>query len=384
MRILVFLHSFEPGGVERVALRLAGAWAEAGQDVRILMGRDTGPQGGIAPNDVRFEFAPHSRLAEPFETFWLAWHVIRAIRRERPDVIFCAGSTYVIIAAILRLFLRSDCPPIVGKLSNSLERRDLAWPARAFVQIWLRMHRHILDQIVGMAAPMRREIEDCIGIAANRVAVIPDPALNADELRVLSSRSSRRRTGRRFIAVGRLTRQKNFPLLIRAFSLIAETDDRLVILGEGSQRKGLEWLSHRLGVGDQVELPGHVNSVPEVLATADVFVSSSNYEGLPSVVVEALAAGLPIVATDCSACMDYLLGYGDFGRLVPIRDYQALADAMSEAANPNDLTVRAMRCMAAEFTVERSAGLYVGVFAATVLALTRRLSIRASAATKSV
>lgn len=344
------------------------------------MGRDTGPQRGIAPNHIRFEFAPHSRLAEPFETFWLAWHVVRAIRRERPDVIFCAGSTYVIVAAMLRLFLRADCPPIVGKLSNSLERRDLAWPARACVQIWLRLHRHILDRVVGMAAPMRREIEDCIGIAADRVAVIPDPALNAEELRLLSSRSSHRGTGRRFIAIGRLTRQKNFRLLIRAFSSIAETEDRLLILGEGSQRKGLERLSRRLGVGDQVELLGHVNSVPEVLATADVFVSSSNYEGLPSVVVEALAAGVPIVATDCSACMDYLLGHGNLGRLVPIRDYQALADAMSEAPHGDELKVRAMRRMAAEFTVERSAGLYVGVFAATAFACGSRSSIRASAA----
>lgn len=365
MRILVFLHSFEPGGVERVALRLAGAWAEAGEEVRMVVGRQDGPQQAIAPKNIDYEFAPPSSLARIMESFWLAWNVIRSIRRDSPDVLFCAGSTYVIVAALVRLALRGECPPIVAKLSNSLERRDLPWPARACYWLWLRFHPFIIDRVAGMADPMRQEIEQYLGIPSDRIAIVPDPAVNSDELRMLAARTLPQRTGRRFIAVGRLAAQKNFSLLIRAFARMAGPNDRLTILGEGPQRKRLIRLARRLGIEKLIEMPGHVGSVVGALKAADVFVSSSNYEGLPSVVVEALAAGLPIVATDCSACMAYLLGYGELGRLVPIRNSAALASAMRDAAAANDLPLEAMHSAAARFSIERSSGLYLDVLAAT-------------------
>lgn len=365
MRILIFLHSFEPGGVERVALRLAGAWADSGHDVRLAVGRDEGPQRAFAPPHVVYDFAPTSRLARPFETLWLVWHLIGSVRRHRPDVLFCAGCTYMIVAALVRLFLRHECPPIVAKLSNSLERRDLWWPARAAYRMWLRDHRNVVERVVGMAPPMHEEIRRCLKIAQERIAIVPDPALSCDDIRALSAVDSREGPGRTFVAVGRLTRQKNFSLLLRAFARIAERDDRLLILGEGAQRKRLERLVQKLGVASQVAMPGHSGSVADALTSADVFVSSSNYEGLPSVVVEALAAGLPIVSTDCSACMDYLLGYGKLGRLVPIRDAAALAQAMREAPSRDQVPVEAMREAAMQFTIERSAALYLEVMAAT-------------------
>jgi glycosyltransferase involved in cell wall biosynthesis len=331
----------------------------------MAVGRGEGPQRAIAPDHVIYDFAPPSRLAAPFETFWLIWHLIGAIRRHRPDVLFCAGCTYIVVAAFVRLFMRGECPPIVAKLSNSLERRDLWWPARAAYWLWLRAHPHIVQCLVGMAPPMREEIRRCLNIASERIAIVPDPALNRNDMNALSVSVVRDWAGRRFVAVGRLTRQKNFALLLRAFAAMARADDRLLILGEGPQRKKLERLAVTLGIGAQVEMPGHLRSVVEVLTSADVFVTSSNYEGLPSVVVEALAAGLPIVATDCSACMDYLLGYGSLGRLVPIRDVRALAQAMSDAPGRDELSAAAMRKAAAQFTIERSAGIYLEVLAAT-------------------
>ncbi len=365
MRILVFLHSFEPGGVERVALRLAEAWGDAGHDVCIAMGRNEGPQRAIAPDSVQYDFAPPSRLARRFETFWLVWHLIRAIRRYRPDVLFCAGCTYMVVVAFVRLFIRGECPPVVAKLSNSLERRDLWWPARAAYGMWLRDHPNIVERVVGMAAPMRNEIRRCMGMTPDRIAIVPDPALNADDLRALSVRIRHPGSGRKFVAIGRLTRQKNFSVLLRAFAAMAQPDDHLLVLGDGPQRRRLERLARKLEIAPQVSLLGHVGSVTEVLRSADVFVSSSNYEGLPGVVVEALAAGLPIVATNCSACMGHLLGYGKFGRLVPIRDVPALASAMRSAPRREDVPVTAMREAVAQFTVERSAALYLDVLAAT-------------------
>ena len=277
MRILVFLHSFEPGGVERVALRLAGAWADEGHDIRVAIGRNEGAQRAIAPHNVIYDFAPPSLFARPLETFWLVWQVIGAVRRHRPDVLFCAGCTYMVVAAFVRLFLRNECPPIVAKLSNSLERRDLPWPARLLYRMWLRDHPNIVERVVGMAPPMREEIRRCMRMSPDRIAIVPDPALDAEDLEALSVRQGRPRPGRRIVAVGRLVRQKNFSLLLRAFAIAAEPHDQLVILGEGPQRKKLERLATKLGIKDQVAMPGHAASVREVLPTADLFVSSSNF-----------------------------------------------------------------------------------------------------------
>lgn len=366
MRILVFLHSFEPGGVERVALRLAGAWADRGHDIRLVIGRDEGAQREIAPHNVIYDFAPRSRFARPLETLWLVWQVIGAVRRHRPDVLFCAGCTYMVVAAFVRLFLRNECPPIVAKLSNSLERKDLPWPARLLYRMWLRDHPNIVERVVGMAPPMREEIRRCMRMSPDRIAIVPDPALDSEGLGALSVRTGHRGRGRRIVAVGRLVRQKNFSLLLRAFAAAAKPDDRLLILGEGPQRRKLERLATKLGIKDQVAMPGHVGSVRDLLPSADLFVSSSDFEGLPGVVVEALAAGLPIVATDCSTCMDYLLGYGRFGRLVPIRNVAELAQAMRDAPRAQDVPALAMQDAASQFTIERSAALYVDVFAATL------------------
>lgn len=365
MRILVFLHSFGPGGVERVALRLAGAWSEAGQDVRILIGRAEGPEKCIAPDNVIYDFAPPHWLARPFETLWMVRQLLGAIRRHRPDVLFCPGGTYTIVAAIVRLILRSECPPFVWKLSSSLDRCDLPYPARFGHAFWLRQHRWFIDRFVALSTALGDEIAARLRVAPERVALIPNPVLTDEDLRNLS-RICRRPpgSGRRFVAIGRLARCKNYTLLIRAFARIAMPDDRLVIVGDGPERGRLCRIAAKLGVFEQVEMPGHVGSILGVLQGADVFVSSSNYEGLPAVIVEALAAGLPIVATASSPNIEHVLRGGELGQLVPIRNLPSLAYALENAGTRESLDLDAMFFVASQYTIERSAIAYLDVLAA--------------------
>lgn len=366
MRILLFLHSFGPGGVERVALRLAGAWADAGQDVRVLMGRRDGPETSVAPGNVVYDFAPPHPLARRFETLWMVAQLVRAVRTHRPDVLFCAGNTYTIVAALTRLILGAECPPIVSKLSNSLDRRDLPAPARLGYRLWLRQHPHFIEQFVGLSEPMRNEIEGFLGVPPERIAIIPNPVLTTEDMSQLASARSGRSNGegRRFVAVGRLTRQKNFSLLLRAFARIATSDDRLVIAGEGPLRKRLERQAAKLGISELISLPGHQRSVAGLLKTADVFVTSSNYEGMPGAVVEALAAGMPIVATKASSCLTHLLANGQLGQIVDIRDVAGLAQALENAPAPRELPLATMRSAASLYMIERSAHLYLPVLAA--------------------
>lgn len=360
LRVLTFLHSFEPGGVERVALRLHHAWRAAGVDARLVMGRTAGAMRaewpGFAPEVLGNQAVPSAR----WETLWMILHLPAAIRRIRPDVLFCPGNSYTIVAVMMQLLLGRACPPVIAKISNDLTRADLPAPARPFYRAWLRIQGRRFACIVGMAPPMHAEIAELMQAPPERIAIIDDPSLaEADIERLTAARAAAARSGpgRRFLAIGRLAAQKNFALLLEAFAAMAEPDDRLAIIGEGGERRALEGHIKRLGLARKVRLPGHINPLGSELAAADALVLSSDYEGVPAVVAEALAAGLPIVATRCSVSMDDMLGGGRFGVLVPVGNAPALAAAMTGIADM-PFEPQAAREQARRFTVEIAAHRY--------------------------
>ena len=374
--VMPFLHSFEPGGVERVALRLCGAWAaDPALDVRLVMGREDGVLFSEAPAGLkRYGIAsPISTAA--WETLWMMLVLRRQIRAQRPDVLFAAGNTYAVVAVAMKLALGRRCPPVVLKVSNDLERRDLPAPVRWLYRRWLRIQGRHIDRFTGLAEPMRAEIIAGMQVDPARVDTIDDPALGAAELAALAAIGDTRipGRGRRYVAVGRLAAQKNLGLLVRAFAQAVQPGDTLVIVGEGGERRKLERLVAALGLGTRVSLPGH-GAVAPALAAADVFVLSSDYEGVPAVVIEALASGLPVVATDCSVSMRALVGC--FGVVVPVGDVAALAAAMQAQGALSAAQRRRAATAMQSFTTERAAGAYAAVF--RKLAGTRRQQSRSA------
>lgn len=369
LRILTYLYNFAPGGVERVAARLHLAWSALGADARIVLA-DARPAPPL-PLPLVHQVARRAARGHAAGFVALARGLPALIAAERPEMLFCAGNTYTALAVVLRILLGRRCPPIVAKISNCLVRRDMPAPMRLCYRLWLRWQGHHIDHFVAMAPAMRDEIAMRIGVPRERISVIPDPALcAADIARLARARDATRRDhrGRAYLAVGRLVSQKNFALLLDAFARIAGPDDTLTILGEGVDRAALERRAVALGVAHAVRLPGHTDPLDAWLARADVFVLSSRYEGVPAVVIEALAAGLPIVATDCCVSMRDLLGHGALGTIVPTDDAAALADAMARIALADPARVADRRAAAAAFTIERAAGAYLDVMRTLVAA----------------
>ena len=382
LRILTFLYSFAPGGVERIAARLHAAWLAHGADVRIVLAdaRIAPPLALAAVSQV----APEARDGTVARFIALLRGLPAIIARNRVQVLFCAGNTYTALAVALRLTLGRDCPPILAKISNDLVRPDMPWLVRLFYRRWLRIQGRYIDHFVGMAPAMRAEIAALIGIPNDRISIIEDPALSAADLARLAAlrdATLRERPGRHYLAIGRLAPQKNFTLLLDAFARIAQPDDRLRLLGEGPERAALEAQALRLGIAGAVDMPGHTDPLERWLSEADAFVLSSNFEGVPAVVIEALAAGLPIVATDCCISMADLLGHGAFGTLVAVGDTAALGEAMAAvptSSMPEPVaTIAARRTAAARFTIEHAAGKYLDLL--RMLVATARLPADQSA-----
>ena len=134
------------------------------------------------------------------------------------------------------------------------------------------------------------------------------------------------------LAAGRLVALKGFDTLLRAFARVRQQmPARLVILGEGSERSNLERLAAELGVAADVDMPGFDPNPFRYMKRAGVFVLSSRYEGLPNVLIQAMACGCPVVSTDCPNGPAEILDGGRYGPLVPVDDVEALAYAMAQA-----------------------------------------------------
>lgn len=364
LRIVSLVHSFEPGGVERVALRLCRAWQAAGADVTVLVGRCDGPLREEAPRLRYVSYSSGPICTRPFETLWMIVCFWRWLRKNQPDVIFCPGNTYSVVTAAMRMAFGRNCPPIVCKVSNSLRRDEMPGLLRFGYRLWLRAQGGQADTWVAMAGSLRHEISTLMSVPTDRLAVVEDPALSLVEIEShVAARAEARqlpRRGRLFISVGRLVPQKRFDLLIRAFCRGARDGDRLTILGDGPMRASLRGLARKLGMADRISLVGYTRDVGGWLALADVLVIASDYEGLPAVAVEALASGVPILATRCSDAMAELIGDREFGSLVDCNDEVALATAIGEELATAFDAVEA-RAMAARFTVECAGPAYLAI-----------------------
>ncbi|WP_019832083.1 glycosyltransferase [Sphingomonas sp. PR090111-T3T-6A] len=359
-RILCFLHTTGEGGVERTALRLCRAWRNAGADVQIVLGRDDGDA------DLR-DMPPLFLTRPPFaigwiETLWMLLWLPALIRNKQPDILFCPGNSYTVVAVALKLWLGRRCPPVVAKISNDLQRSDLPWPVRLLYHRWCRLQGRMIDHFIALSPAMRDEAVAILQLPSARISILPNPVLDAARLARLvrageAARASRG-VGRRFLAAGRLVRQKDFATLIEAFAMAHAPEDRLTILGDGPERNRLEALVGRLGLGDRVALPG-LGSVEEAIGRSDILLLSSRYEGVPGIVVESIAAGLPVIATDCCASMAELLG--GHGTLVSAAGpgAMALAIAVARLPEPRDDSAR----WAARYDAHRSAPAYLALFA---------------------
>ncbi len=362
LRIAIPIHSFEPGGVERVALNLAEHWQQTGHQVMIVLGRDEGLDRGRASASLAYRIHPSRVPTAQFETLWMIWCFFLSLSRERVDVIFCPGNTYAVVCVAMRLLLGDNCPPIVSKISNDLVRADKSALRRRVYHAWLRVQGMVFDRFVALAEPMHGEIVKAMGVGAHRVETIHDPAMTRMRFERLAAipRLRVNRDSYRFLALSRLVRQKNLEVMLRAFAAGLCPGDKLTIAGDGPERAQLELLVQCLAIEKQVRFVGHVTDPDPYLRDAGCLLLSSDYEGVPAVVLEAIAAGLQIVATDCSSSMRMLAGHGARATLVAVRDIDALAHEISRV----DYLPRpgpAQRDYAAPFTVETAAGAYVGL-----------------------
>jgi glycosyltransferase involved in cell wall biosynthesis len=360
--IALYLPDLATGGAEMAMLRIAEGLAADGRSVDLVLATAEGGLVGQVPHGVRLVDLRARRPVLLTKTAALA----RYLRRERPRGLIAALDV-VATATVARRIARTPTRVILSVQTN-LSQQFLDRPDRGIRRGLVRALYPRTPVLVAASKGVADDVARMAGLDARRIHVIPNPVVTAD----LDRRAAAPVDHPFFapgqppviIGVGRLVRQKDFATLVEAFALLRRRiEARLVILGGGDPREPeteteLRALIERTGLAADVALPGWVSDAQAWMARADVFALSSIYEGFGNVVAEALAVGTPVVATDCESGPAEILEGGRHGRLVPLRDPQALADGIEAtlASPPDD---EALKSAAARYRTDRIAEQYL-------------------------
>jgi len=245
------------------------------------------------------------------------------------------------------------------KVANNQHRRR----TRAYPKIARRFYPKS-DAIVAVSKEVAKDLSNVINLPPDRITTIYNPVVTPElKNRTMEYACDWLSPGSTpvILAVGRLEQAKDFPTLLRAFARVNRMmKARLIILGEGEQRLKLLKQAQDLGISDDLYLPGFLKNPFSYMAKASVFVLSSALEGLPTVLIEALACGCPVVSTNCPSGPSEILENGRFGTLVPVGDDAALAEAIFHCIkNPPDKNILMARGQ--EFSIEHATEKYIAL-----------------------
>ena len=243
--------------------------------------------------------------------------------REKPDALL-AMHVLATTAAAMATQLTSHRAKTVASLHGPLTRRLLHRARRSYPYA---------DEVVGVSHGITSEFSKIPSLSGDRVHTVYNP-IGIDYIKC----KSREPVSHRWlissdcpviVAIGKLIKRKDFATLLHAFArVVPKRKARLIVLGEGRFRSSLLSLANRLGIAECVDFPGFAENPFAFLAKADLFVLSSRNEGLPTVLIEAMVCGCPVVSTDCDFGPREILEDGRHGPLVPVGEPEALASAM--------------------------------------------------------
>ena len=398
-RIAVLLPSLEGGGAERSMLNLIRGFLAQGRAVDLVVCRAKGAYLADVPANVNLiELEAVSGLRARWGTLLgnirhfpvllrpvlLAKKVApeiasiaslqRYLATAKPDVVLSA-ITYANLIGIWAKQMSGATVPVVVSERIALSTYCAApsnyrkWKWRYLPALVNRTYPGA-DAVVAVSHDAAEELVTRVGVDRQSVTTIHNPVVDS----TLHNGAKQPLEHPWFtpgsppviLAAGRLTEQKDFPTLMRAFAIVhAQRPVRLVILGEGRLRPDLQQLANDLGIQADVDMPGFVGNPFQFMAHASLLVLSSLYEGLPGVLIQALACGCPVVSTDCPGGSREILADGKYGALVAVGDVDAMANAMqAELDDPIDRALLLAR--ARDFSVERAVDNYLALLDSVV------------------
>jgi glycosyltransferase involved in cell wall biosynthesis len=355
-RVACFIPELTDGGAQRAVVKLVAGMCGRGLAVDLVLVKKEGVHLRSVDARARLVVLGGGRVATAIIP------LARYMRRARPAAFVSFLSHANVAAVAARALARVELRLAVVE-QNTVSayrgelRRDRWLPA------FVRRTYPRAEAVVGVSSGVARDLISQQGVPAHKVSVIHNPVVDNALLAAAAAPVSHTWFGtgsaRVLVASGRLTPQKDFPTLLEAFRLLrSKVPARLIILGEGEERGRLAALRDAMGLSGEVDLPGFVENPYGYMSRADAFVLSSRWEGLPTVLIEALACGCPVVATDCPSGPREILQGGKYGELVTVGDAAALCEAMARVLQTRPGR-QALREHAMKYSVEQAVSHYI-------------------------
>ncbi len=370
-------------------LHLAKAFAETGYQVDLLLCQPKGAFLDAVPGNINVvALKPSSSLESRFrvllanpalavtlllpillphkppKTIRYLSDLTHYLVREQPDALLSAKTHANLVAIWAGKISGGRTRVVISERStmSTVIKNARKWRWR-FAQPLLRKVYPQANLIVTVSRGVAEDISSYIGVGQDRMTTIYNPMLTehikTQSLLPVSHPWLNNEVIPIILGVGRLVPAKDFSTLLKAFALLrAQRPARLVILGEGRERAMLEKLGMELGIASDLSLPGFTDNPYAFMSKATIFVLSSILEGLPNALIEALACGCPVVSTNCRSGPQEILDNGAFGRLVPVRDDKALAEAILQTMEHPQGADR-LQARAAEFDINTIAKHYL-------------------------
>ncbi len=355
-RLAIFLSDLDGGGAERVMLNLALGFVQQGIELDLVLARKVGPYLSQIPPQVRVIDLQGSSLMRSIPA------LSKYLQQESPQVLLSALEDTNIVAIAAKYLAQVSTPVIVTVHNNlSQESQNATNLKRKLVPYLVRWCYPWANGVVCVSQGVAEDLVK-LGLARKHISVIHNPILTPEFSHKLTQpiQHSWFTPGQPpvIIGVGRLNKQKDFPTLIHAFAKIRQQKPlRLILLGEGEERTNLENLVQQLGIAEDVIFPGFVSNPYAYMRQAAVLVLSSAWEGFGNVLVEAMAAGTPVVATNCPSGPAEILADGDYGKLVSVGNSEEMAKAISQTLQekPN---IQLLQQRAVDFSLEKIVSQY--------------------------
>ncbi|GET42664.1 glycosyltransferase [Microseira wollei] len=346
--ITFLLPSFQPSGLQRVAINLIKQLHQLGIPLDVVVASGKGAYLNEIPSGVRvidFQTPIEDRISSASR---VTLPLARYLRNEKPQALVSHFNVFNVVAGMAKTLALSPVNLILVEhtsFSITYDKRQKHYGVREeLLPILRRWFYPRADAVVAVSKGLAQELETYLRLKPGSVKTIYNPVIDESVLSKAKAPVEHPwfQPGELpvILGVGRLTQEKDFPTLIRAFALVRRVQPaRLVILGEGKEQSKLNALIRELGLENDVAIPGFVSNPYAYMARSAAFVLSSYREGLSTVIIEALAVGIPVVSTDCPNSPAEILENGKYGELVAVGDSEAMAKAILKVLSGDSKSV---------------------------------------------
>jgi glycosyltransferase involved in cell wall biosynthesis len=357
-RIAFLLPDLRGGGAERVALTLVRDFLGRGHPVDLVLVRAEGELLPLVPSAAEIVDLKARRLLAAILP------LARYLRRRRPVGLQARMWPLTVIAILARLVARSKTRIVTSDHVALTEQYGHLRTTFASLKATVRAFYPLADARVVVSSGAADDLARISGIPRDRFTVIHNPVPPAVSTKDPGIEALWGGAELRIVTAGTLKPQKNQALLIDAFARVrGRRNARLMLVGDGELRGELERQVEAEGLAGEVIFTGFVRNPSDYVATANLFVLSSDYEGFGNVLVEAMRLGVPVVSTDCRSGPSEILGEGRFGRLVPCGDAAALAEAIEaslDSPTPPELLHAQADAISGQRSIDRYLELLLG------------------------